>query len=541
MEGKETAFWKNFDHPVGDMIEQKFDIYGSEMIIRVIPEEGWQGTSSLFYLIALLGVIASSLSAFGVNKVLSINATLESANEELEGSIKRIVESESKLKKQYEQIKRQEQYIKFLADHDALTGLANRRQFIEVMENELSNNRSGAMVLLDLDNFKNINDTMGHVYGDKILIYISGLIEESLGETASVFRLGGDEFIILIKDIADHDRINEYIGRVVDKLAEGIEVNETLNYISASFGVSIYPTDGVTVEELMVKADIAMYSAKNSGKNLTKFFVQNMVSVFEQRVQIEKKLHQTLENDGFELNYQPIVKTDSGEIVSFEALLRMKDRSMGPAEFIPVAEETGLIVSIGRWVMETVVEQLIQWHEKGISIKPIAINLSPKQINDAALLTTLKNYFKEGRISPKWLDIEITENVLIENSMDNIRVLKAIKEMGVKISLDDFGTGYSSLNYLTFMPVDQVKLDKALKDKFINNNEAGIMDGLVSIAHGLGLDVVVEGVETLSEFEKLSGHHCDFMQGYLFSKPVSTEAVESMLRKGVLFRDGSFR
>lgn len=532
LDGQVHDFWKNHDEAVEDMIEHKVNIYESELTIRVKPLVGWKGTSVLFHLIIVLGFAVSSVSAFGVNKVLSINETLEATNKELQESILQVVESENKLKKQFDQIKRQEQYIKFLADHDTLTGLSNRRQFIEAMENELLNNRHGAMVLLDLDNFKNINDTMGHVYGDKILIYISGMIEDTLGEDASVYRLGGDEFIILIKDSTKRDAIDTLINRVVDKLAEGIELNETINHISASFGVSIYPEDGITVEELMVKADIAMYSAKNSGKNLTKYFVENMVSVFEYRVQIEKRLHQAIESDGFEVYYQPIVKAETGDIVSFEALLRMKDKSMGPAEFIPVAEETGLIVTIGRWVLHTVVEQLVQWKEKGINIKPIAINLSPKQINDASLMGTLNSIFESGMISPEMIEIEITENVLIENHTDNIKILKNIKEMGIKLSLDDFGTGYSSLNYLTFMPVEQVKLDKSLKDKFINNPEHGIMDGLISIAHGLGLDVVVEGVETSDEFKRLSSHSIDYMQGYLFSKPIPADAVESMLMNG---------
>ena len=517
--GEKAIIWNNDGDPVGDSIIQEVNLYDSTLTLTVLPREGWQGKTVLYYMLWFIGAIVSSFAFMGMHKVVSFNDDLKGANKELENTIGRLQISEA--------------YITHMAEHDALTELYNRRKFVEFLGSQLNSGKTGSVLLLDIDNFKNINDTLGHVYGDKVLVSVSKGLLEAVEGNAYVFRFGGDEFIVLMTDVTDTDSIDRCIENIVHHLDLGNEVEQIKNHITASIGVARYPENGNTVEELLLKADIAMYSAKKSGKNKRQFFFEDLISNFENRINIENRLRGALESDEFMIYYQPIIDARTGDISSFEALLRLKDLSMSPSEFIPIAEENGMIVPIGKWVIKEVLDQLKKWKEDGFEIKPVAINLSPRQIYDSTISDFVEEELTLRGIEPYMIEIEITESVLIDNKEENMKVLSALKKLGIVISLDDFGTGYSSLNYLTYMPVDKIKLDKSLKDRFIDMEDTKMVDGLISIAHGLNLEVVVEGVEEAGEFDKLVATNCDYMQGYCFGRPSPANQVHDSQGKFV--------
>lgn len=511
LSGEKTTIWNSGGDLGRDSITQEVDLYGSTLTLTVMPREGWLGVTVLNYMIWFIGLIVSLLAFMGMYKVISFNEDLKVANEELENTIDRLQQSEA--------------YITYMAEHDALTEIYNRRKFVNVLETQLSSGKTGSVLLLDIDNFKNINDTLGHVYGDKVLISISKGLIDAVDDNVYVFRFGGDEFIVLLMDETDTECVDICVKNIVKHLKLSNEVEQIKNHITASIGISRFPINGNTVEELLLKADIAMYSAKKSGKNKREFFFEDLISNFENRVNIEKRLRDALELNEFMIYYQPIIDSMTGEISSFEALIRLKDLSMPPMVFIPIAEENGMIVPIGKWVIKEVLDQLQKWEASGFEIKPVAINLSPRQIYDATIVDFIKEELASRKIEPSMIEIEITESVLIDNKEENMKVLALLKKLGLIISLDDFGTGYSSLNYLTYMPVDKIKLDKTLKDRFIDMEDTKMIDGLISIAHGLNLEVVIEGVEEPSEFEKLIVTNCDYMQGYCFGRPSPADQI----------------
>ncbi|MGB5823528.1 MAG: EAL domain-containing protein [Proteocatella sp.] len=466
-----------------------------------------------------------------LGQLIASQEELTAANEELETALSQIIGSQEELKTQYDEIKAKEDYIRFLAYHDSLTELYNRRQFIEDLEVKLSKSKTGTVLLMDIDNFKYINDTLGHVYGDSVLRHVACLINESLPENASAYRFGGDEFLVHIEGNVKDFEIEEYIKTIVDILSDNSELEGIRNHITISIGVVCYPLDGLNVEELIIKADVAMYSAKKSGKNRCLIFNENMSTEFNERVQIGNKLIKAIETDSFKLLYQPVIEIRTGEIAYFEALIRMKNDTLSPAIFIPVAEESNLIILIGRWVIKEAIKQIRKWIELGLSPEAIAINLSPKQIYDDGLVEFLSKSLAEYEIDPSYIEIEVTESVLIDNIDEAIRTMEKIRGLGIKIALDDFGTGYSSLNYLTHIPVDKIKLDKSIKDKFIYLENIQVLDGLISVAHGLKLKVVAEGVEEIEEARRLMKGKCDYLQGYLFSRPVSADDAEKLFSK----------
>jgi len=421
-------------------------------------------------------------------------------------------------------LKEQEEAITFLAYNDHLTGLPNRRM-LEKTFKEVVKDGHGAVVLIDLDNFKNINDTKGHVFGDALLKTVSEIFSQMKEENINFFRFGGDEFIILIKDEKDTEKIEGKVKNIIDNLAEKIKDVLKVN-ITASSGIALYPIDGLSLDDLLMKADVALYGAKSSGKNKYIFFNNEMIDRLKERIEIEEILRDSINNDGFVLYYQPIIDAKSYEVVSFEALLRLRNHNISPAKFIPIAEDTNLIVPIGEWVIKESLMQLKGWKEKGYKLKPIAINVSPSQIKDKSFPKKVEGMLEEFNIEPFYIELEITENIMLENHDDVINTLRQLKDIGVKIVLDDFGTGYSSINYLTYLPVDKVKLDKSLSDRFLTH-DALIVKNLISFVKSLNLKVVAEGIETKVQRDLLKEIGCDFIQGYVFSKPVPSEEIES--------------
>ncbi|KXZ39243.1 PAS domain S-box-containing protein/diguanylate cyclase (GGDEF) domain-containing protein [Alkalithermobacter thermoalcaliphilus JW-YL-7 = DSM 7308] len=425
-------------------------------------------------------------------------------------------------------MKQKEEHIRYLAEHDSLTGIYNRRKFRQVLKEAINKNKQGTILLLDLDNFKNINDTLGHLYGDKILRKIVETLKALNLKDAQLFRVGGDEFVIHISKDDIHE-IKLYARNILKIFREKIKVEDMEQPITASIGIVRYPLDGKDIDDLFKKADIAMYKAKFSGKNKYLLFNEEMKIEFNEKINIENILRKAIKEEKLLIKYQPVVDVDTGKTIYFEALLRLENINISPAVFIPTAEESEIIIQIGKWVIAEVAGQIKKWKEKGLPVKPVAINISPKQFSDSKFIKYLVQTIKQNEIDPSLIELEITENVLLENKQETIERLNAIKKLGIKIALDDFGTGYSSLNYLTYMPIDKIKMDKSLKDKFIELDKIQIIDSMISIAHGLGLKVVAEGVEELEEYKRLKKGKCDYMQGYFFSKPVGKEEAEKIL------------
>lgn len=432
------------------------------------------------------------------------------------------------------QIKEQEEYIKHIAYHDSLTNLPNRRKFIKKLEEEIGENKPGAVMLLDLDNFKGINDTLGHGYGDKVLKKIAEELKNIKNEKIFVSRFGGDEFFVLIEGETDITQIENFAKQIINIFRNKLIIEKEEIYLSCSMGVTLYPFDSNEVSQLLMNADMAMYKVKNAEKNNYVFFSEEMIENLQEQIKVEKILREAIKKDGLKLLYQPQVCTFTGKIVGFEALLRLKNHPISPVKFIPLAEETGIIIEIGRWVTKETISQIATWKKMGRNIKPIAINFSAKQLNDLNYIAFLENALKEMDVEAKYIDIEITESIFLEKKQETIAFLNQLKALGVKISLDDFGTGYSSLSYLTFLPVDKIKLDKSLSDKFLELENINVMESLISLAHSLNLEVVAEGIEHLAQYQRLKVAGCNYIQGYIFSKPLEIDEVEKIYNDNFL-------
>ncbi|MCF8000640.1 MAG: EAL domain-containing protein [Halanaerobiales bacterium] len=431
-----------------------------------------------------------------------------------------------KAQKYFNELKEKKQSIKYLANHDSLTNLPNRRKFLDILATELDNNKKGVVMLLDLDNFKEINDTMGHVYGDRILIKISEELSKINEKNIFISRFGGDEFLILIKNEEDIKNIKEDIEIINKVFSRPYKINGQKIFIDFSMGISLYPYDSVDVNQLLANADTAMYKAKEISEKNYVFFDQYMTDKLEKEKEIERILREAIDNDGFELKYQPQINLKTGKPEGFEALLRLKNYNITPDKFIPIAEKKGFINDIGRWVTEKAIKQISIWEKSKKRKLSISINFSPYQLNNFDYIEFLEDLINRENITPSLLEIEITESVLLEKKETSITFLKQLKELGVKIVLDDFGKGYSSFNYLTFIPVDKVKLDKSLNDQFISKDNFNTIDSLISLIHSLDLKVVAEGIEDELRRDKLIEVNCDLIQGYIFSKPLKIEEVE---------------
>ncbi len=543
LNGKLKTVWSNYEEPLTDPVIKSIRLYDTSMKLYGMPKEGWNGLSQLFYFILITGLLLSVASFFALRQLITVkdqlqenqltireaNERLQNANDELEATIHQLVASEKGLKEQYQEIKKQEETIQFMAERDPLTELYNRRKMVEVLKDIFQSGDSGAMLLLDIDNFKDINDSQGHVFGDRVLREVAEVLLESARDNWSVFRLGGDEFVLLYQGEPDLKLIEEKTEEIRRELIVGTKVEHLMNHITVSIGVVRFPRDGYTMEELMIRADIAMYTAKRAGKNQCQLFREEMIQDFERKIHIERQLRKSLEEQSLYLLYQPVVTAETGEIRYFEALLRMGDNSISPGEFIPVAEESGLILPVGEWVIRRVVQQLKEWEEAGLSLRPVAINISPRQVRGKSFAALLHQELERNQISTEFIEVEITETVLLEGVDENIQVLEDLRNRGISIALDDFGTGYSSLNYLTYLPVSKIKLDKTMKDRVLAFGKERALKSLIDLIHGLDMEIVAEGIESQQESRILASQGCDLLQGYLFSPPVTAEEAAKML------------
>ncbi|MCG8502568.1 MAG: EAL domain-containing protein [Firmicutes bacterium] len=428
--------------------------------------------------------------------------------------------------------KNTEEYIKYIAYYDDLTKLPNQNKCMKILEEHLNvSTKKSAIILIDLDDFKKVNDTLGHDYGDKLLVAICRKIKSFIKENIVISRMGGDEFLIIMKDIEDREQVEVFCEKVLEMFTVPFQIENKQVYITASMGIAIHPKDGKECKTLRRNADTAMYEAKSSGRNKFQFFNTKMSDALIRKTEIEKSLRQAVHNREFKIHYQPQYDLKNQRISGLEALLRWHTEHLGfvsPAEFIPIAEETGLIVPIGEWILEEVFRQIRYWNNNGYRFGSIAVNISSVQLQSKSFMKKISEISKQYRdISSQSLEFEITESVLLNNLDSSMKIFDQMKSMGFKIALDDFGTGYSSLNYLKMLPTDTLKIDKLFIDHITKyQNNQSIIDGIIKLAHSMQIRVVAEGVETEEQLQILKRFNCDIIQGFHYCKPLPSEQLE---------------
>ncbi len=424
--------------------------------------------------------------------------------------------------------KQAEERIRHLAHYDELTGLANRSMFSQRLSHALAQARRNgiqlAVLFIDLDRFKKINDTLGHEAGDSVLKEVAERLQGCLRESDTVGRLGGDEFVALLEGIPQSMHCAEVAQKILAAVARPFAFDTQEFHLTASIGISTYPADSEDVQSLLKNADVAMYRAKELGKNNFQFYSAQMNIHTLERLALESSLRGALERNEFVLHYQPKIDIRSGRIIGMEALVRWQHPTKGlipPMQFIPLAEETGLIVPIGEWVLRTACARNKSWQEQGLPPLRIAVNLSARQFAHENLLQDVARVLNETGLDAAFLELEITESMVMHDPEHAIELLNKLKAMGISISIDDFGTGYSSLSYLKRFPIDSVKIDRSfIKDLPLDGDDAAITQAIIAMAHGLKLKVIAEGAETGEQLSFLRAHKCDEMQGYYFSKPL---------------------
>lgn len=436
------------------------------------------------------------------------------------------------------QSKRDEQTIIRLAYHDALTGLPNRMLFYDRLETAIGHahhyNEKAAILLIDFDRFKVINDTLGHAAGDELLRRAANRLLQQIREGDTLARMGADEFAIILPDIGQPESVLPVTSRILSACRQVWDISEASYHLTASIGLAIYPDDGNTAEILMKSADIALYRAKESGKNSCQMASAATNEKALERLQLESDLRRALEQDQFIIYFQPQVDTVTGYMSGAEVLLRWQHPVRGmisPAQFIPLAEETGLIIPIGEWVLKTACAQMAEWSQRNLPITKLSVNLSARQFSEQNLLSTITETITASGINPNMLELEITESIAMYDIEYTVATLKSLKSLGLSISLDDFGTGYSSLVYLKQLPIDTLKIDQSFVQGLSNSSDdATIIDAIIGLAGSLRLRVIAEGVETAFQADFLRQRICHTMQGYHFSPPVPAREFEHFLR-----------
>lgn len=463
------------------------------------------------------------------NKMLHIIKTnyddLESMHEEL-------LSNEEQLRSNYD-------HIEYLAYHDTLTNLPNKLAFLDyvnaVLVSSASEKKLHAVYFVDLDNFKTINDTLGHEYGDALLIKTSQLLTSILGSNGMLARAGGDEFLLFKENISSRESSVEFATQMIDTFKNPLDLDGEIVYVSMSIGISIYPENGISSNALIKNADIAMYKSKDTGKSKFTLFDSKMEEELNRNTIILEVLRNAIDNQEVYIQYQPQLELESNSVIGFEALMRIHSERLGtinPEEFIPIAEESGLIIELSSWLIKEACTFNKKILDFGGAPRHVSVNISSVQINRPGFVSLLSNILEETQLPPQYLEIEITESTLVSSLMDATLLLNNLQNLGVKISLDDFGTGYSSLNYLTNMPIDTLKIDKS----FINNicssaKDSCIAESIIQLAHSLDIKVVAEGVEHEEQLILLRTQRCDIIQGFIFSPPLHPTSLLDVIRE----------
>jgi diguanylate cyclase (GGDEF)-like protein/PAS domain S-box-containing protein len=435
--------------------------------------------------------------------------------------------------------KAEQHLIDFLSNHDALTGLPNRllarQRFDQTLAAARRENRCVAVMCLDLDRFKSINDSYGHDVGDKALQVVSRFLSDTVREGDTVTRQGGDEFQIIVADDAQLGATMALAQKILAGLRKELVIDGQQITVTSSIGIAVSLTDGDSFDELVRNGDTALFRAKEIGRDNYAFFTERMDAEIRDKLAIQGQLRGAIARDEFEVHYQPQMCLRTGNMVGAEALLRWDNAVLGkvpPNRFIPLAEEYGLVNSIGEWVLETVCAQIKVWHDQGLGDIKVAVNLAAGQFANDATVPYVESTLRKFGIAPGYLGLEITEGTVMGDPNKAVAALRRLKDIGVNISLDDFGTGYSSLSYLKRFPIDVLKIDKSFVDDVTTNaNDAAIALSVISLAHNLNMRVIAEGVETREQVQFLTERGCDEMQGYYFSRPVNAEAFTALLRE----------
>lgn len=458
--------------------------------------------------------------------------------ENLEVAYEETTTAKNQLNMKYEDLKRSKEKVKKLAYTDYLTELPNRVAFTEMLDSimmTLRNEEVIALMDVDIDNFKNINDTLGHSYGDELLIDVTHRLKQAIDENDYLARIGGDEFIILTQNIEDTGEYENKVKKIQKVFSYPFVLAMKEYSISVSIGITMAPKDGKTTQVLIKNVDSAMYVAKDNGKNTFAYFNNSINEKLMEKIQTQSELRKAIEQNEFVVYYQPQVNLNTNNIVGFEALIRWNHPTKGiisPMEFIPLAEETGLIVPIGNWVLREACLQLKRWEEAGYNDLVMAVNISVRQFKDKELLNTVQEVIHDTDINPNRLELEITETIALEDIDYTVSTINKLKDLGIVFSLDDFGTGYSSMNYLKRLPVNNLKIDKSFLDTVLDsNNDQTIVKTIISLAQTLDLAVIAEGVEKNEQETFLKNVKCDKAQGYLYSKPLPKEEAEKLLFK----------
>jgi diguanylate cyclase (GGDEF)-like protein/PAS domain S-box-containing protein len=428
--------------------------------------------------------------------------------------------------------------MSYLAEHDFLTDLPNRLLLTDRITQALNaakrKNTRVAIIYLDIDHFKKVNDTLGHEVGDQLLKFLSRKLQSCIRSTDTISRQGGDEFVILLSEVDDAMAPAEIAQKLLNATSDYYQIGTHDLKVSASIGISIYPEDGGTADMLMRNADAAMYYAKGLGRNNYQFFTKELSTRIADQVALENRLHKAVQQQEFVLMYQPKVSLKTGKIVGAEALIRWQhpeNGSIAPNVFIPTAEDTGLIKVIGQWVLAEACRQNKVWQNMGLRSIPVAINVSAVELRHAGYLNEVSKVLMQSGLNPQYLELEVTETVAIHGDSEGIRDLISLKDMGVRLSIDDFGTGFSSLSYLKRLPIDTIKIDKSfVRDIKTDANDAAIITAIIKMSHSLNFKVIAEGVETADQLNYLTQYECDEIQGFYFSKPLSAVDFEKLLR-----------
>ncbi|MGK2859614.1 MAG: putative bifunctional diguanylate cyclase/phosphodiesterase, partial [Thermoanaerobaculia bacterium] len=420
-----------------------------------------------------------------------------------------------------------------VAYHDPLTGMPNRALFFDRLNVALAHaarhKHKLAVLFLDLDRFKNVNDSLGHTLGDELIREASLRLHRCVRSEDTVARFGGDEFLLLLRIVGRVEDAGRVAQKILETISQPYRLGKREIITTASVGIAIYPTDGTDAETLVRNADAAMYRAKEAGRDASRFYAPAMNANALEELELESDLRRALERKQLALHYQPLIDLERGRIYGLEALIRWEHPKLGllpPDRFIPVAESTGLIIPIGNWVIREACRQIKSWHRLLGNELVVSVNLSPRQFEQADLPGQVRAAFEEAGLRPRFLELEITESHAMADVAKSIRILGELKSLGVRLAIDDFGTGYSSLSYLKQFPVDTLKLDRSFVREITVPEDGAIARGIIAMAHSLNLRVLAEGVETLGQLEFLREHACDRLQGYLFSRPLPALAFE---------------
>lgn len=509
-----------------------------EMYQQIQTYKGW------FYIL-ITAIILFLMIKRNLEKLKDMSIELYKKYQELNLVYEELLATEEDLKEHVEELKisqakhvENEEKIYNLAYYDSLTGLPNRSMLQKVLNSKLKHaeNSSSKIGLLyfDLDNFKIVNDTLGHTYGDMLLRMVADELAKYKKEGEILARIGGDEFVFIVSNFKDSNELETLASKIIMALGKPWVIDAHEFYISTSIGIAIFPEHGKTYNILLKNADTAMHNAKLKGKSCYEVFDFQMHDNILEYIDMEKSIRYAIKNQEFTLYYQPQIDLKSGKVIGLEALIRWIHPKKGiipPNKFIPIAEKTGLIREIGKWVIYEACRQNKEWIEKGYKPIKISINLSAIQLKQKNLIEDIKNIIEETGVDSNYIEFEITENAAIKDLEKTIGILKELKQMNFQIALDDFGTGYSSLNYLKMLPIDYIKLDKFfISNVTIDSKEQAITKFLIKLAKEMAIKIIAEGIETNDQYDYLKKHNCDIGQGYLFGKPISANEIEEILK-----------